>query len=75
MLMLNRSIVVKAKQRFLDWLHATDPSIRDLTLLDLVREPAIYLIPECDTDDEVAEVLRVLCDDYQVASSTSINFA
>jgi len=43
MLMLNRSaIVVKPKQAFLDWLHAADPSSRDLTLLDLVREPTIY---------------------------------
>jgi hypothetical protein len=54
MLVLNRSaIVVKPKEPFLDWLHAADPSGRDLTLLDLVREPTIYLIPECDTDDDV----------------------
>ena len=47
--MLNRSaIVVKAEQAFLDWLYAADPSSRDLTLLDLAREPTIYLIPECD---------------------------
>ena len=40
MLVLNRSaIVVKPKEPFLDWLHAADPSSRDLTLLDLVREP------------------------------------
>ena len=64
MLMLNRSaIVVKPKQAFLDWLHAADPSSRDLTLLDLVREPAIYLIPECDTDDDLAEVLHELCEE------------
>jgi hypothetical protein len=44
MLVLNRSaIVVKPKEPFLDWLHAADPSSRDLTLLDLVREPTIYL--------------------------------
>jgi hypothetical protein len=43
MLMLNRSaIVVKPKEPFLDWLHAADPSSRDLTLLDLVREPTLY---------------------------------
>ena len=64
MLMLNRSaIVVKPKEPFLDWLHAADPSSRDLTLLDLVREPTIYLIPECDTDDDLAEVLHELCEE------------
>ena len=64
MLVLNRSaIVVKPKEPFLDWLHAADPSSRDLTLLDLVREPTIYLIPECDTDDDVADVLHELCEE------------
>jgi hypothetical protein len=64
MLVLNRSaIVVKPKEPFLDWLHAADPSGRDLTLLDLVREPIIYLIPECDTDDDVADVLHELCEE------------
>ena len=35
----------------------------DLTQRDLVREPTIYLIPECDTSDEVDEVLRQLCEE------------
>lgn len=61
---LNRSaIVVKPKQPFLGWLHAADPSSRKLTMLDLVREPTIYLLPECDTDEDVAEVLRELCEE------------
>ena len=30
---------------------------------DLAREPTIYLIPECDTPDDVVEVLRELCDE------------
>lgn len=60
--MLNRSaIVVKPKQPFLDWLHVADPTSCELTLLDLVREPTIYLIQECETDEEVAEVLNELC--------------
>jgi hypothetical protein len=38
----NRSaIVVTPKQPFLDWLHATDPTSIELTLLDLSREPTI----------------------------------
>lgn len=59
---LNRSaIVVKPKQPFLDWLHAADPTSLELTLLNPVREPTIYLIPEYDTKEDVAEVLRELC--------------
>src|SRR5215472_11205211 len=61
---LNRSaIVVKPKQAFLDWLHSADPTSVDLTLLDLVREQTIYLIPECERDEEVAKVLRELCEE------------
>jgi len=51
---LNRSaIVVKPKEPFLDWLHAADPSSRDLTLLDLVRE-AIF----SETGGNVSEAAR-----------------
>ena len=54
--MLNRSaIVVKPRQLFLDWLHTADPTSRNLSLRELVREPTIYLIPECDTEEEVRE--------------------
>ena len=61
---LNRSaIVVKPKQPFLEWLHAADPTSRKLSLPDLVREPTIYLIPECDTDEEVADILHKLCEE------------
>lgn len=61
---LNRSaLVVKPKEPFLDWLLTADPTSRPLTLQELVREPAIYLIPECDTNAEVDEVLRELCEE------------
>ena len=61
---LNRSaIVVKPKQPFLDWLHGADSTSSDLTLQELVLEPAIYLIPECDTAEEVADVLHELCEE------------
>jgi len=61
---LNRSaIVVTPKQPFLDWLHTTDAMSAELTLLELIRDPTIYLIPECDTDEDVVEVLRDLCEE------------
>jgi len=64
MVTLNRSaIVVTPKQPFLDWLHATDPTSVERTLLELSRDPTIYLIPECDTDDDVVEMLRDLCEE------------
>jgi len=69
-LTLNRSaIVVKPKQPFLDWLHAADSTSSDLTLQELVLEPAIYLIPECDTPEEVAAVLHELCEEIFVERS------
>jgi hypothetical protein len=64
MVTLNRSaIVVKPRQPFLDWLHAADPTSRKLTLRELLREPTIYLIAECDTDDDVRQALRELCEE------------
>jgi hypothetical protein len=64
---LNRSaIVVRPKQPFLDWLHSADPTSRHLTLPDLLREPRIYLIPECGTDADVRDVLREVCDEIFV---------
>jgi len=62
--MLNRSaLVVKPKQRFLDWLHAVDPTSHRITLGDVCREPHIYLIEECDTAEDLADVLRELCEE------------
>ena len=67
-LTLNRSaIVVKPKQPFLDWLHGADSTSSDLTLGELALDPAIYLIPECDTPEEVADVLHELCEEIFVA--------
>jgi hypothetical protein len=61
---VNRSaIVVKAKRPFLDWLHVADPTSHGITLLDVAQEPALYLIPECDTSEELEDVLRELCEE------------
>jgi hypothetical protein len=61
---LNRSaIVVKPKQPFLDWLHAADPTNGELTLAVLAEEPTIYLVPEADTDEDVVDILRELCEE------------
>jgi hypothetical protein len=63
MLTLNRSaLVIKPKQPFLDRLNRADPTSSALSLGELVREPAIYLIPECDTEEDVADVLGELCE-------------
>src|ERR1035437_4812801 len=66
--MLNRSAIeVKPRQSFLGWLHTADPTSHRLTLGDLTREPTIYLIPECDTEEDVREVLRKVCEEIFVA--------
>jgi len=55
---LNRSaVVVTPKQPFLDWLHAADPTSRTLTLQD-VSEPTIYLLPECEDDQDMIAHVR-----------------
>ena len=70
--MLNRSaIVVKPRQPFLDWLHTADPTSRNLSLRELVQEPTIYLIPECDTEEDVRGVLQELCEEMFVEQLAS----
>ena len=55
---INRSaLIVKPTQLFLDWLHEVDPTSTHLTLEDLQREPTIYLVPECDSQDQAIEYL------------------
>jgi hypothetical protein len=59
---INRNaIVVKPGQPFLDWLHQADPTSADLKLEDLRREPTIYLLPECDSEEEAVEHLETVC--------------
>ena len=61
---LNRTaVLVKPKQRFLDWLHAADPTADRVSLKGVQREPTIYLLPECDSDQEAASYLRQICDE------------
>jgi hypothetical protein len=62
--MLNRSAaVVTPRQPFLDWLHEADPTSRHLSLREVAYEPRIYLIPECETNQDVDEVLRDRCEE------------
>jgi len=55
---INRSaIVARPAQPFLDWLHRVDPTGSHLKLEDLQREPAIYLLAECDNQEQAMEYL------------------
>ena len=55
---VNRSaIAVTPKQPFLHWLHSVDRSSSGLKLHDLSREPTIYLVRECESDQEFADCL------------------
>ena len=59
---LNRTaIVVMPDQPFLDWLHRADPTSGGLSLEDLRQEPAVYLLPECEGEEEVRECLEEVC--------------
>jgi len=56
---VNRSaIVLTPKQPFLEWLHSVDATSSDLTLTDLGQEPTIYLIGECESDQDFISQLR-----------------
>lgn len=58
---LNRSaVIVTPKQPFLDWLHRTDPTSLTLTLED-VGEPTIYLLPQCEGDQDLIAHVKNYC--------------
>ena len=62
MVTVNRTaIVVKPGQRFLEWLHQADLSSANLKLDDLRLEPTIYLLPECESENEAREHLEIVC--------------
>jgi hypothetical protein len=61
---INRSaIVVTPGQLFLNWLHRVDPTSAHLTLADLTQEPTIYLLPECDNQEQALEYLGEISSD------------
>jgi hypothetical protein len=45
-------------QPFLNWLQRVDPTSAHLTPGDLRRQPTIYLLPECDSEEQALEFLR-----------------
>jgi hypothetical protein len=62
MITINRTaIVVIPGQPFLDWLHRADPTSNKLSLKDLRREPTVYLLPECENEEEARERLEEVC--------------
>jgi len=62
MITINRTaIVVMPAQSFLDWLQRADPTTGELSLEGLRREPTIYLLPECENEEEAREYLREVC--------------
>jgi hypothetical protein len=62
MITINRNaIVLRPGQPFLDWLQRADPTSVDLKLEDLQREPTVYMIPECDSEEEAVAHLAKVC--------------
>ena len=62
MITVNRTaIVVKPDQALLDWLHRVDPTSNELSLEDLQREPTVYLLPECENEEEARQYLGEVC--------------
>ena len=57
------ALVVVPRQRFLDWLRSVDDTNADLTLAEVSREPTVYLLPECGSDPDAADLLADACDE------------
>jgi len=62
MIAINRTgIVVRPGQSFLDWPHRADPTSNELSLEDLRREPTVYLLRECENEEEARDYLEEVC--------------
>ena len=60
--LINRSaVIVMPAEPFLKWLHRADSTSTGLTLEDLRREPTIYLLPTCDSEEEALGHLEQVC--------------
>ena len=57
------AIVVRRRQRILDWPHEVDSDAAHPTLEALRIEPTIYLLPELGSEGDVERVLRRCFDD------------
>jgi hypothetical protein len=64
MLSPNRTaVVISAKEPFLEWLHAVDPTSHHLTLADLNQDPTIYLLSEAQDEEEANASLAEVCEE------------
>jgi hypothetical protein len=62
MIAINRTaFIVTPGQPFLDWLHRVDRSSDELTLEDLQEDPTIYLLAECETEEDARAYLEKKC--------------
>src|SRR3954471_14601143 len=57
--MLNRlAVVVTAKQPVIEWLHFHEPEATDITLDVATHDPNVYLLPECDSENNYPHLLE-----------------
>jgi hypothetical protein len=62
---VNRSaIILKARKPLVDWVNDVDPADNavPISLHDAQREPTVYLIPDCDSDEAAAEWVKAAFD-------------
>ena len=60
---INRSALIAiAKQPFIDWLHAVDPSGGEVDLRTVNQEPSVYLVPVFDSDEDFREWFGQHCE-------------
>ena len=49
--------MVRPGQPFLDSVYRADATSNELSLEELRREPKVYLLPECENEEEAREYL------------------
>src|SRR5260370_18675826 len=65
---INRSLIIlRPRQRFLDWVCSLDDESKDLTLESLNEDSTVYLIPEIWEDSDREEFLKTCYDILFVA--------
>jgi hypothetical protein len=62
---INRSaLIATAKQPFVDWLHAADPTSKHIGPSQINHEPTVYLVPEFGSTEGVHRMVGAALRNY-----------
>ena len=52
--------MVRPGQPFLDWVYRADATTNELSLEELRRKPKVYLLPECENEEEARSIFATI---------------